>query len=237
MSGPWLFRRQSEADRRQQDAFLADIAAHWDPTTPGQRWLHLRSLGVHLWVRLFGGEPTLAPAAVAAIPMFVGTTLLMFAPRPAEFDPGPPDWSYLFLSIGMLGFVVQAFVSPRRVRVWWIFLAFGLPTAIGSAVSVMTLRMVVPSDQLFRAGTALFIVAAALLLAASLTRGARRRTMVLAGLKLSGVCMAATVVADIEWAWMTGTQGHAMLAWGCAATALGGALMALAFLHASPASD
>ena len=237
MSTDWLFRRQSAQDKAQQDAFLADIAAHWQPTTLRQRLLHRQSLFVHVVLRLFTGGPTLAPAALAAIPTGIGTLILMFAARPAEtqFDPGPPAWDYLLLTAGFFGFAFEALRSPREVRPWRLALFYGVPIAIGGAVNAATLTMVVLSDQLFRVGMVVLTVSATIIAVLPLVASHARPGMLRVGMRIGGVGAAATVLGDAQWAWLEDVASHAVLGWGCAAAALGAALLATTFLQARPA--
>ena len=237
MSTDWLFRRQSVEDKAQQDAFLADIAAHWKPQTFGQRVLHVQSLLVHVFLRLFTGGPTLAPAALAAIPTGIGTLILMLAARPVEqqLDPGPPAWDYLLLTAGFFGFAFEALRSPRQVRPWRLALFFGIPTAIGAGVNAATLTIVVLSDHLFRVGMVALTVASAIIAVVPLLSGPARPGVLRVGMVIGGVGAAATVVGDAQWAWLEDLANHAVLGWGCAAAALGAALMATTFLQARPA--
>jgi hypothetical protein len=237
MATDWLFRRQSPDDKAQQDAFLADIAAHWQPQTLRQRVLHLQSLFVHIVVRLFTGGPTLAPAALAAIPTGIGTLILMFAARPAEtqFDPGPPVWDYVLLTAGFFGFAFEALRSPREVRAWRLSLFFAVPTAIGAVVNAATMTMVVLSDQLYRVGMVVLALSATMIAVLPLVAQHARLRVLRVGMRIGGVGAAATVLGDAQWAWLEGVARHAVLGWGCAAAALGAALLATTFLQARPA--
>ncbi|MDQ1701735.1 MAG: hypothetical protein QOF57_987 [Frankiaceae bacterium] len=236
MTTDWLFRRQSAEDKAQQDAFLADIAAHWRPQTLTQRALHVQSLLVHLVLRLFSGGPTLAPAALAAIATGIGTAILMFSADPAhgQLNPGPPAWDYLLLTAGFLGFAVQAIQSPRVVRPWRMSLFFALPTAVGGAVNAATVSMVVLADQLFRVGVIVLSLGASIMAILPLIPAARRPRVLRIGMFVGGVGAIGTIIGDAQWAWLEAMANNASLSWGCAADALGAALLAAAFLHARP---
>ena len=236
MSTDWLFRRQSADDKAQQDAFLADIAAHWQPQTLGQRVLNVRSLFVHVVLRLFTGGPTLAPAALAAIPTGIGTLILMLAARPAEtqLDPGPPAWDYLLLTAGFFGFAYEALRSPRAVRPWRLSLFFAVPTAVGAAVNAATLTIVVLSDQLFRVGMVVLTLSATIIAVVPLAAHGARPQVLRVGMRIGGVGAAATVLGDAQWAWLEDMANHGVLGWGCAAAAVGAALLATTFLQARP---
>ncbi|MCU1678726.1 MAG: hypothetical protein JWM93_3484 [Frankiales bacterium] len=235
MSTEWLFRRQSDEDKAQQDAFLADIAAHWKPQTFAQRVLHVQSLFVHVVLRLFTGGPTLAPAALAAIPTGIGTALLMYGADAAQsLDPGPPAWDYFLLTAGFFGFAVEAIQSPRVVRPWRMTVFFGIPVAIGGLVNAATVTMVVPADQLYRVGMYALSLGAAMMATLAVLPSIRRPRVLRVGMFVGGLGAAATVVADAHWTWLEYRAANGFFMWGCAGSALGAALLAAAFLHARP---
>jgi hypothetical protein len=236
MKLPRLLPGRSNAERVLQQAFLADIARH-QPAL--RRGANVRAAFVHAFVKVYGGEPTMAPAVIAGVTVAIGTALLMLSPHAVgtDLDPGPPPWAYALMTLGLLGFVVETAMSPQRLRPWRMALFFGLPGTVAAAVCVATLRMVVLSDQLFRAGLAVLAVGAALMVVLPLLRPRARVRVLPIAMRVAGVAVAATVPADAQWAFLEGRAHHAGLAWGCAVSAVGAVFLAAAYLCGRPVLD
>ena len=93
-------RRQDELERRAQDAFLAEIAENWQPSTARQRRLGWRSSLTHLRERVMGGGPTMAAVAIASVPTAIGSALLTVAPaaHSASYRAGSSEWASVLLT-------------------------------------------------------------------------------------------------------------------------------------------
>jgi hypothetical protein len=97
--------RQDPRARMHQDAFLAEIAVNWRPSTRRERLQATHAMAVHLFARLFDGPPSLAPAAAAGVLAALGTALLPAASVPSnpDYTLGPPTWAYLLITAGLIG--------------------------------------------------------------------------------------------------------------------------------------
>jgi hypothetical protein len=236
MTRPHLAHGRNSAERVLQQAFLADIARH-EPARRGGR--DLRALCVHAFVKVYGGEPTMAPAALAGVTTAIGTAFLMLSPHAVgtELDPGPPAWDYVLMTIGLMGFVIETALSPRRLRPWRMAVLFGLPGTVAAAVSVVTLRMVVVSDELFRAAMVALAFGAALMVLLPFLRPLSRARALPVAMRCAGVAVAATVPADVQWAFLEARAGHVGLAWGCAVSSVGAILLSAVYLFGRPVLD
>lgn len=223
--------RQPQEDQLRQEAFLADIATHWQPTTRREHSLQLRALAVHLFARLFDGPPSLAPGVLAGGLAALGTVLLPLAPAPTNpaYVLGPPSWAYLLVTVGLIGLSVETARSPRRIRPLRYALLVALPVAIGASVIGAMLHIATPADEALRIGVPGFGVSVIVLVICA----ARQRFSALrVVLRLSAVALAVTAVSQFAWAWTYGASGYAVLAIGSACVAGGAALNALGFARA-----
>jgi hypothetical protein len=104
-------------------------------------------------------------------------------------------------------------------------------------VCVLTLHMLVVSDQLFRAAMAALTIGAGLVAVVPLLRPRVRPRVLRVAMRWAGIAVAATVPADVQWAFLEERAGNSGLAWGCGVTAAGAALLAAAFLYGRPVLD
>lgn len=223
--------RQEQSERVRQDAFLADIARHWSPTTPRERRLARKAVVVHAMVRLFDGPPSLAPAAGAGALAALGTALLPTAAQPnnPDYTLGPPTWAYLLITLGLIGLAVETARSPRRIRPLPYTLLAALPIGLGAAFIGLMLHVATPADQALRVGVPA-LGAGVILVAVS--SALRRFTVQRLALRLTAAGCALTALGQFDWAWMYGDSGYRLLAVACACSAGGALLNALGFARA-----
>jgi hypothetical protein len=226
--GPGLTWRQHPDDRLRQDAFLADIATHWRPTTPAEHRLSVRASFVHGYVRLFGGPPSLAPAAVAGVLAALGAVLLPSAPAPInpEYTLGPPAWAYLLIALSLIGLAFETLRSPRHIQPRRYAVLVAAPMALGTLVVGFMLHVATPADEALRFGVPAFGlgVAVIVLCAATHRHGALRMA-----LRATSVAFAVTAVGQFDWAWMYGDSGYGLLAVASAFTAAGAVFTSVGF--------
>jgi hypothetical protein len=220
--------RQDPLDRRHQDAFLADIALNWQPTTPRERRLAVRSMAVHLFARLFDGPPSLAPAAAAGVLAALGTVLLPAAAAPVDPDYalGPPTWAYLLITVGLIGLSWETLRSPRRIQPQRYTLIVALPIGLGAGFIALMLHVATPADQALRVGVP--ALGLGVILVAACSAGARFTGQRLA-LRVTAVGCAVTAAGQLDWAWMYAGSGYGLLAVACACSGAGAMLNAVGF--------
>ena len=223
--------RQHPDDRLRQDAFLADIADHWRPTTPRERRLSVRASIVHGYVRLFGGPPSLAPAAVAGVLAALGAVLLPSAPAPVdpEYTLGPPAWAYLLIALGLIGLAFETLRSPRRIEPVRYAVLVALPMAAGTLVVGFMLHVATAADEALRFGVPAFGLGVGLVV---LCAAARQFTALRLALRATSVAFAVTAVGQLDWAWMYGDSGYGLLAVASAFTAAGAVFTSVGFARA-----
>jgi hypothetical protein len=223
--------RQEQADRVFQDAFLADIARHWLPSTAQERRLARRAGFVHAMVRLFDGPPSLAPAAGAGALAALGTALLPTAAQPnnPEYTLGPPTWAYLLITVGLIGLAIETARSPRRIRPVPYTLTAALPIGLGAAFIALMLHVATPADQALRIGVPALGIGVVLV---AVTSALQRFTVQRIALRLTSAGCALTALGQFDWAWMYGDSGYRLLAVACGCSAGGALLNALSFARA-----
>ncbi len=230
-------RRQHDLERRAQDAFLAEIAVHWQPVTPRQRRLMWRSSLTHLRERVLGGGPTMAGVAVASVPTAIGTALLTMSPvaHRLAFRAGPPPWASALLTLGLFGLIVELVRSPRRIRVRRFTVLAALPLAAGSLVSAVSLHWHFGADRALALG--LYPVGLGMaLICAVCVRGESRiaERAVRWGLLLTAIGCLLVVSGDYPWAWMYLRDHDREAASGCFFSSAGILLIALSLLRSNP---
>lgn len=215
----------------RQDAFLAEIAAHWRPAGPRERLLAVRAMAVHLFARLFDGPPSLAPAAAAGVLAAVGTVLLPVASAPTnpEYTLGPPTWAYLLITAGLVGLSVEAARSPRQIRPRRYALVAALPLGLGAGLVGLMLHVATPADQALRISVPAFGLG---VIAVAGCAARRWFTAQRLALRLTAVAFAVTAAGQGDWAWTYGSAGYLLLSVACACSAGGAGLCALSFARA-----
>ena len=228
--------RQDPADRLRQDAFLADIDAHWQPAGLRERRLAVRAAAVHLAARLFDGPPSLAPAAAAGVLAALGTVLLPAASAPTnpEYTLGPPTWAYLLITIGLIGLSLETARSPRRIHPGRYALLVALPLGLGAAFVGLLLHVATPADQALRVGVPAFGLGVVVV---AVCAAGRRFTAQRLALRITSVAFALTAAGQLDWAWVYGSSGYELLAVACACSAGGAVLNALGFARAQLGPD
>lgn len=223
--------RQEPRDRMYQDAFLADIARHWQPTTAGQRWLAVRAAAVHLFVRMFDGPPSLAPAAAAGVLAALGTALLPAASAPAnpDYALGPPTWAYLLITLGLIGLSMETWRSPRQIRPGRYALVVALPLGLGAWFVGVRLHVATSADQALRIGVPALGVG--VIVVALCAAGGRFNAQRLA-LRLTAVACTVVAAGQLDWAWVYGGSGYGLLALACGCSGSGALLNAVGFARA-----
>jgi hypothetical protein len=223
--------RQDQTERVFQDAFLADIARHWRPSTRRERHLARRAGVVHAMVRLFDGPPSLAPAAGAGALAALGTALLPTAAQPnnPDYTLGPPTWAYLLITLGLIGLAVETARSPRRIRPVPYTLLAALPLGLGAAFIGLMLHVATPADQALRIGVPALGIG---VIVVAISSALQRFTVQRLALRLTAAGCALTAVGQFDWAWMYGGSGYRLLAVACACSAGGALLNALGFARA-----
>jgi hypothetical protein len=229
-------RRQNELERRAQDAFLAEIAENWQPSTAQQRRLGWRSSLTHLRERVLGGGPTMAAVAVASVPTAIGSILLTVAPaahRVAYREPST-DWASVLLTLGLFGLIFEFFRSPRTVHLRRFSLLAGLPLAIGGIWGAATLHWHYDADRIL--ASALVVVAlgmAAIVFTNLLGRRPLRRVVHLA-LRVTATGCLLTACGDYPWGLMYLRDHDNAAAAGSFFAAAGALLIAIAIFRSQP---
>jgi hypothetical protein len=222
--------REPSAERLAHQSFLADVHARWTPSSAADRRLERRSRVTHLHVRLFSGGASLAPATAAAPVSVLGMTLFAISPAPADpmFVPGPPTWSYLLMTLGLVLLSVEAAVSPRRVRPVAFLLRVSVPVGVAAVVMVARLNIVDARDEVLRAGLVGIAVAVVAVPATARRLPRAHRGVV----RLTGVAFFVSTGPNAGWAMTYADHGYGVLAVAAIATAVGAAMIAWAFARA-----
>ncbi|BEP15397.1 hypothetical protein acdb102_37080 [Acidothermaceae bacterium B102] len=223
--------RQHPDDQLRQDAFLADIQSHWRPTTSQERRLSMRASIVHGYLRLFGGPPSLAPAAIAGVLAALGAVLLPSAPAPVnpDYTLGPPAWAYLLIALSLIGLAFETLRSPREIQPRRYALLVALPMALGTLVVGFMLHVATAADEALRFGVPAFGLGVGVVV---LCAAARRYTALRFALRATSVAFAVTAVGQFDWAWMYGDSGYGLLAMASAFTATGAVFTSVGFARA-----
>jgi hypothetical protein len=223
--------RQDPLDRMHQDAFLAEIARNWQPSTRRERWQGAQATAVHLFARLFDGPPSLAPAAAAGVLAALGTALLPAASAPSnpDYTLGPPTWAYLLITAGLIGLSLETARSPRRIRPVRYALMVALPLGLGAAVIGLMLHVATPADQALRIGLPALGLGVVAVAAATVSGWFTVQRL---ALRVTSVACTVTALGQLDWAWMYGGSGYGLLAAACAFSAGGAMLNAIGFARA-----
>jgi hypothetical protein len=229
--------RQPPEERQAQAAFLADIDAHWQPSSPRERLLERRSRLVHLFARLFDGPESLAPVAVSLLPTAMSTGLLTMAgpPNRAEYASTAPVWGYALLTAGLVGLAFEAARSPRAVRpVRWSLLGAG-PIAAGSLASAYFIGRELVPDRIVAVGFALITIGMAVLAALPFVHSQRLQvTLLRRGMVTSGAGALVTVIGDVLWTPLFHADGDLDWAVGTGLASIGALLLGLALIRSRP---
>ncbi|MDX6255759.1 MAG: hypothetical protein QOJ11_2093 [Frankiales bacterium] len=220
--------RQDPADRLRQEAFLADIARQWHPTSAQERREAVRARLVHLYSRVFDGPPSLAPAAAAGVLAALGTALLPAAAVPSnpEYTLGPPAWAYLLITLGLIGLSLETARSPRRIRPVRYTLVVALPLGLGAGCVALMLHVATAADQALRIGLPALGLGVVVVAAAA---AARRFTAQRIAMRITAIGCALTALGQLDWAWVYAGSGYLLLAVACACSAGGALLSGLGF--------
>jgi hypothetical protein len=186
---------------------------------------------VHQFARLFDGPPSLAPAAAAGVLAALGTALLPAASAPSnpDYTLGPPTWAYLLITAGLIGLSLETARSPRQIQPRRYALMVALPLGLGAAFIGLMLHVATPADEALRFGVpTLGLGVVAVAAAAASGRCAALRL----ALRVTAVGCTVTAVGQLDWAWVYGGSGYALLAVACACSAGGAMLNAIGFARA-----
>jgi hypothetical protein len=223
--------RQQPEEQLLQDAFLADIAVHWQPRSGAERRLAMHASAVHLFSRLFDGPPTLAPAVTAGALAALGTAMLPAATAPTnpDYTLGPPTWTYLLITAGLISMSIETARSPRRIRPLRFALLVALPLGLGATLIGLMLHIATPADQALRIGVPAFGLGVTVVAVCAVNGWLTAQRL---ALRVTAVAFAVTAVGQFDWAWMYGNSGYSLLALASACTAGGAMLNALGYARA-----
>jgi hypothetical protein len=223
--------RQDPRDRMHQDAFLAEIAVNWRPSTRRERLQAAHAMAVHLFARLFDGPPSLAPAAAAGVLAALGTALLPAASVPSnpDYTLGPPTWAYLLITAGLIGLSLETARSPRQIRPIRYALMVALPLGLGAAVIGFMLHVATPADQALRIGLPALGLG---VIAVAAAAASGRFTVQRLALRVTSAACTVTALGQLDWAWVYAGSGYGLLAVACAFSAGGAMLNAIGFARA-----
>jgi hypothetical protein len=223
--------RQHPDERLRQDAFLAEIARHWFPSSPRERLLSRRAAVVHSFARLFDGPPSLAPAAAAGALASLGAVLLPAAPAPHDptYTLGPPAWAYLLIALGLVGLSFETLRSPRHIHPVRYSLIVALPLALGTLVVGFMLHVATAADEALQYGVPAFGLGVVVVVVCAATH---QYPALRIALRVTAAAFVVTAIGQFDWAWMYGDSGYGLLAAASALTAAGAAFSAIGFARA-----
>src|SRR4051794_18590512 len=223
--------RQDPDERLRQDAFLAEIARHWFPTSRQERLLSRRAALFPPSARPLEGPPSGAPAAAAGALAALGAVLLPAAPAPNDpaYTLGPPAWAYLLIALGLVGLSFETLRSPRRIHPVRYGLLVALPLALGTLVVGLMLHVATAADEALQFGVPAFGLGVVVVVICAATQ---RYAALRITLRVTAAAFVVTAVGQFDWAWMYGDSGYGLLAAASALTAAGAVFSAVGFARA-----
>ena len=222
----------NDGERVRVDAFRREIAAHWQPATPAEQWLELRSRAVHLWSSLFDGAVTLQSVGVAAVLTAIGSAVLtVFPPTDAAFDSQVPGWIDAGLTVTIAWFAAECLASPRAVHRLR-FAAVAMAMAIFAIAESVTTRLTAPADVIFFAALLVQGVGG---LVGGAGAALRREPWLHLGMGVVGIGALGVTLGDGVWTATFALGRDSASALGCALAACGCMMMANGLVFARPA--